>query len=1040
MRGLSCPLFGWLVLLTLGLPVTPAPAQDYTWFLPSDGFWDQPANWSPPGVPNGPGTTATLPASGGHTVTLDIDPVVDAFTMAGAFSLIIPLSRSLTINGIGDIQSGTLDITDGGLWGTGPITSAANHWVWGQSWLENTTLLGDLTLTGRWATSHAQLTLHGACVNDATMTFSSSGGAYLSDLTVDPGSSFLNRGTIHIVGGSTTSRRVTGPWTNEGTVLADSHSSFHTGPILNRGSFQVLPSWQVDGQTGLAFIQEAGSFDVQGIWLQDGGSFSFTGGDVLGLPYLKGAALDFGPSSTGTGHVALCAAGGTLAGTVPAGATVEVHGAWLSAGHSSVTTLGSPEVDGGLEWTTNGSYQTSLLVPPGQTLTSRGRLRFASGARCTLEGAVTSSGSFTAASLGEIKVGPFVSSGSFTVEPGIRLDLVPGTQFELAGGALDNQGEFRMEDGSFLWSGGSVTGLPFLIASDLDFGASSTAAGQVGLCGAGSTLAGTVPAGALVQLHGSWESTGLAEATTVGSPEVDGAVEWTSNGAYNTTLTVPAGQTLTNRGSLAFRSGGPVAVLDGAVDNLGSFTAGSHGELRNGPFVSSGSFTVEPSVLLDLASGSDFELAGGTLDAQGSLFQHSGRFVWSGGAVSGTVVLLDTALEFPPGSGASGEVVVGQPLSTLAGAVPAGATVKLLPSWTHGGAATLTAVGDPVIAGGLILSSGGAYLATVAVPAGQTLVNQGLLLSESGGGGGRVLDGDFLNTGTVRCELNTELRNGSLSNQGRLQVPAAGVDFTLNAATLDNQAGGRIEGDGRIVLGGATLTNHGVIAPGIAGGAAIAGFNLSGGDLDLQADGTVEIEIGGFGAGVGFDQLVVQDSVDLDGTLEVRAASGFRPQFGDHFDILWAGGSLTGDFANVKVTGFPKGMSVRTTKVGTVFEITFIPLNDLVNAMAKDLLLAPPTPGLAGQDNDFAVTQASPGQKLRLYFGSQAGSTAVSGCSGLYFDFLAPRLAGNATADDRGRATVTVLVPSQAAGMTLLFQVLEPATCRLSSPLTFLFP
>jgi outer membrane autotransporter protein len=50
--------------------------------------------------------------------------------------------------------------------------------------------------------------------------------------------------------------------------------------------------------------------------------------------------------------------------------------------------------------------------------------------------------------------------------------------------------------------------------------------------------------------------------------------------------------------------------------------------------------------------------------------------------------------------------------------------------------------------------------------------------------------------------------------------------------------------------------------------------------------GTLTLEVGGPDAGIDFDQLVVDGSATLDGTLVIQLVNGFLPNSGDQFTVL----------------------------------------------------------------------------------------------------------------------------------------------------------
>lgn len=96
------------------------------------------------------------------------------------------------------------------------------------------------------------------------------------------------------------------------------------------------------------------------------------------------------------------------------------------------------------------------------------------------------------------------------------------------------------------------------------------------------------------------------------------------------------------------------------------------------------------------------------------------------------------------------------------------------------------------------------------------------------------------------------------------------------------------------------------------------------------------------------------------------------------------------------------------------------------------LLLDPLVPALAGQPNATAVFGASPGARVALAYGFQAGSSAIPGCS-VTLEIAHARLGGIARADASGQASFADLIPAQALGLTVHLQAVEPSTCRSSN-------
>ena len=101
------------------------------------------------------------------------------------------------------------------------------------------------------------------------------------------------------------------------------------------------------------------------------------------------------------------------------------------------------------------------------------------------------------------------------------------------------------------------------------------------------------------------------------------------------------------------------------------------------------------------------------------------------------------------------------------------------------------------------------------------------------------------------------------------------------------------------------------------------------------------------------------------------------------------------------------------------------------------LVLAQPSPGIAGVPNTLTVTGCTPNRTVGIYSGQVLGSTVVrpGSCStGITLDLARPfRLLGTTTANASGVATLVVTPPASTSGKVFHFQAAEPATCRKSN-------
>jgi PKD repeat protein len=108
----------------------------------------------------------------------------------------------------------------------------------------------------------------------------------------------------------------------------------------------------------------------------------------------------------------------------------------------------------------------------------------------------------------------------------------------------------------------------------------------------------------------------------------------------------------------------------------------------------------------------------------------------------------------------------------------------------------------------------------------------------------------------------------------------------------------------------------------------------------------------------------------------------------------------------------------------------------------NQLVLANPTPGVAGVQNSYVVTGASPGRVVGVYTGQvlAASSVNLGSCGGIPIGIGTPRrLIGRANANAAGVATIVAGVPAGAAGKTFHAQAVEPFSCRASNIVSEVF-
>ncbi|MEO0421581.1 MAG: sialidase family protein [Pseudomonadota bacterium] len=113
---------------------------------------------------------------------------------------------------------------------------------------------------------------------------------------------------------------------------------------------------------------------------------------------------------------------------------------------------------------------------------------------------------------------------------------------------------------------------------------------------------------------------------------------------------------------------------------------------------------------------------------------------------------------------------------------------------------------------------------------------------------------------------------------------------------------------------------------------------------------------------------------------------------------------------------------------------------DECEGISGGFVLSEPSPGIAGQVNDFAVSGAGADQAVLYYLGAPAGTTPGLGpCAGEVIELGNARLVGFARADAAGDAVLTRDVPAGLSGRTLGLQAIDLGSCALSNELLFTF-
>ncbi|BCM88618.1 hypothetical protein IAD21_00459 [Abditibacteriota bacterium] len=250
------------------------------------------------------------------------------------------------------------------------------------------------------------------------------------------------------------------------------------------------------------------------------------------------------------------------------------------------------------------------------------------------------------------------------------------------------------------------------------------------------------------------------------------------------------------------------------------------------------------------------------------------------------------------------------------------------------------------------------------------LNNAGKLIKPAGSDA--TLAVDWTNNGQVVVEngtLHVRVPSGETCEQTAGTTTLEGGVLSVEDATGVNGdgtldvAGGVLNGIGTI--DGNVLNSGGHVAPGHSPGTITINGNFT-----QTANGVLDMEIGGTDPGTSYDQILVNGTAYLDGTLDWVRWQGFVPSNGDVY-TLFTYYSKVGNFANFVDTSPVAGISYDTTLTPTDYEVNCYgtptggpPIatitNPLNNAAATSMTSAT---GTSSANGSSAVT----GVTCRLY-------------------------------------------------------------------------
>jgi len=914
-----------------------------------------------------------------------------------------------SINGFVSLRNGTLSISDPA---QGIFKMRGTN-----TFLGSISSAQEVQALGSASFGNALLNVTNPLANTGSLKMLSEGGGFASTITMGAASALTNSGVLDVQIGAGGARTFNGELINTGagTIQVSQNAVFNLGPFENQGNWTVAPSTSFTFGNTSVFTQSAGTFDLQGTWLHNSGTDQFDGGTFTGTPELRGTTLGFGPgfSSTFTPDIT---GSSNLQSDINAGTTLRILGT-STAGNGLFTSASNRTSNGNVDLGSFGGGFASTWGGNGAVLTNQGTFRSTvdTGGARTIQGGFENFGTVEFFLATSLTGGTVRNSANWTIDPAASMSMPSAQVFEQLAGTFDVGGGFIHTSGSNAFNGGTLLGIPELRNSALSFDSLGFTNPATILLTGSTTLNSDVPAATQLNLHGS--ATSGNQLITIPAPAtLAGTTEMSSfGGGFASTLTVGAGQTVTNSGTLRTEAGaGGARTMNGNLTNTGSIEVGANTNFNSGVLINEGSLGVGSGNSFNMSSSAHLEQRSGGIVNSGSFIHTGGTNLFISGKLKGILELRNATTTF--------DAAFVQPINlrmpgsnTFIGATVPGQTVSIEGNSNFGNGLFTTNAGFTNGGDMNLTSVGGGFAATLTVN-NAPFNNTGLFEVFPGAGGTRTINGQVLNSGIISVN---------------------GTTASFNSGSFTNLSGGVLRGDGTYKMNVlATLVNQGVIRPGNNG---VGVLNVTG-PYSQSASGVFVAELGGLSPIIDHDVLVISGSANLDGEVRVRAVNGFVPVFGQQFVILSAA-SISGTFDKIRLVGssLPPGQKFELTYNSNSVTAQVVGTFNNLNPDKFPVSISDPTPGIAGQSNTFQISGLGVGHTTQLAFGLGTGTTTIPGCP-VDFGIVSATVIGTATASAGGNALVTAVVPPSAIGTTGFFQALDVEECQLSDVMTFVFP
>ena len=657
---------------------------------------------------------------------------------------------------------------------------------------------------GGWSTN-ANLTTDSVASSRGTITLQNEYGNYGSYLTIgaDGKGTLTNHGTINSNPGTGGPRAITGNVINAASASININwPTVFYGSVNNSGSFAIAKDVNAIFPAGSSFTQTAGSVSVgENAFLRiDQGAFNLAGGTVAGYVEIFNSTLSTS-TPNGAGAAFYAYANARLAGNLAENTTVMVAGGGFNT--PATLTVDDQASSAGTitlqnTYSTYGSY---LTVTDGTgTFTNNGTINSNPGTG----GPRAITGKLVNAAAGTINInqptnfyGTVSNSGAFSVAKDFIATLPPaGSTFNQYAGTISvgENAYLRIDQGTLNYNGGLITGMVQLVNSTLSTSTSDGKDAVLNLYVGNHLVGNLAPKTTLLVCGGGWNNNAVLTTDQVaGSAGTITLENVYSN--YGTYLNIGDGSgTLTNTGTINSNSGtGGPRQITGNLVNSGSINI-NHPTTLDGNYSNSGTFTVAEGKSAYFAPGHTFTQSGGvlTVSASSSLTLDGATFEFGGGAMIGPVTLVNSSLKTTTPDGHGGTFYL-EASNTFQTDLAPGST-----AWIRGGARytsahaytpqSITSAGTITLEN--VYSNYGTYL-HIGDNTG-TLRNQGIINSNPGTGGERIIYGHVINDGDINIRTNTSI-TGNLTNNANLNLLAGTLysPVITNTGTMYIHPGGK---------------------------------------------------------------------------------------------------------------------------------------------------------------------------------------------------------------------------------------------------------